>query len=209
MAYYDLKKKPSLTTKEGEKEVYYPQSITQGTLTQDKLAKITAQYTGFNEAEIKGVLMGLFSTATEWINLGYSVELGEFGYFTGKVKGRLVEKKTDIRASSIRFNNVNFRPSAKFKKAMNGELSRVPSIKFRESSKLNMEELENRLIEYLDVNDQINIADYTRLTGRLKWKATQDLKYFAEKGVIVSRGRRTHKYYVKAEEDKPRNTNPT
>lgn len=197
MAYYDLKKKPSLTTKEGEKEVYYPQCVSAGTLSQDKLAKLTAQRTGFNEAEIKGILMGLFDTATDWMNLGFSVELGEFGYFTGKVKGRLVEKKTDIRSPSIRFNNVNFRPSAKLKKALNGELSRVPSIKLRESSNLNMEELESLLTKHLDENGFINIINYSRLTGRLKWKAAQDLKYFVEKGVITSRGRGNQKHYIK------------
>jgi len=197
MAYYDLKKKPSLTTEEGEKEVYYPQSITLGTLSSDKLVKITSQYTGFNEAEIKGVLLGVFDTLTEWINLGYRVELSDFGYFTGKVKGRLVEKKTDIRAQSIRFNNVNFRPSAKFKKALNGELSRVESVRFRQSSNLSMEELESRLMKYLEENGFINIVSYTRLTGRLKWKATQDLKLFVEKGLIVSRGRGNQKHYIR------------
>lgn len=197
MAYYNLKKKPALTTKEGEKELYYPQSITLGTLTQEKLIKLASQRSGFSEAEISGVLMEVFDTTTDWINQGYRVEVGEFGYFTGKVKGRLVEKKADIRAPSVQFNNVNFRPSAKFKKALNGELTRVPSVNFHESSNLSMEELESRLIKYLEENGFINIVNYSRLTGRLKWKATQDLKYFVEKGLIVSRGRGNQKHYVK------------
>lgn len=197
MAYYDLKKKPALTTKEGEKEVYYPQAITLGTLPHDKLVKLTSQRTGFNQAQIDAVLMGVFDTLTDWVNLGYRVELGEFGYFTGKVKGRLVEKKTDIRGTSIRFNNVNFRPSAKFKQALNGELTRVESVQFRRSTQFPMEELERRLMKYLDENGFINIVNYTRLTGRLKWKAAQDLKHFVEKGLIVSRGGGNQKHYVK------------
>ena len=143
------------------------------------------------------MLMGVFDTMTDWINLGFSVEVGELGFFTGKVKGRLVEKKTDIRAQSIQFNNVNFRPSAKFKKALNGDLSRVKSVGFRQSSDLSMEELEERLIKYLDENMFINRVTYTRLTGRLKWKATQDLKYFVEKGVVMSRGKGNQKHYVR------------
>ena len=197
MAYYDLKKKPALTTNEGEKEIYYPKAITMGTISSEKLVKMAAQRSGLSRGEIDAALTAVFDTMTSWINLGYSVEVGEFGYFTGKVKGRLVEKKTDIRASSLRFNNVNFRPSAKLKKELNGELSRVSSIQFQQSSNLSMEELEDRLIKYLDENGFINIVNYTRLTGRLKWKAAQDLKHFVEKGLIISRGRRNQKHYIK------------
>lgn len=198
MAYYDLKKKPALTTKEGEKEVLYVQAITAGTIPSDEFLELVSKRVGFRKGEIEGVLMSVFDTAADWINKGFSVEIGEFGFFTGKVKGnRLVEKKTDIRAQSICFNDVNFRPSATFKKALDGELSRVPTITFRQSSNLGMEELEKRLMNYLDNNPFINIVTYSELTGRLKWKAAQDLKGFVDKGLIVSCGRGNQKHYVK------------
>lgn len=199
MAYYDLKKKPALTTKEGEKEVLYPQIVLAGTITANQLLELTSKCSGFRKGDMEGALMSLFDTVTDWINKGFRVELGEFGYFTGKVKGkRLVEKKTDIRAQSIQFNNVNFRPSSTFKKALNGELKRTPTICFQHSSNLSMEELEQRLMTYLDANIFINLVSYTALTGRLKWKAAKDLNYFVEKGIIVSRGRGNQKHYVKA-----------
>ena len=199
MAYYDLKKKPALTTKEGEKEVLYVQAITAGTIPSDQFLELVSKRFGFRKGEIEGVLMSVFDTAADWINQGFSVEVGEFGFFTGKVKGeRLVEKKTDIRAQSICFNDVNFRPSIKFKKALSGELSRVPTIKFQQSSSLDMEELEKRLMNYLNNNPFINRVTYSELTGRLKWKAAQDLKFFVEKGLIVSRGRGNQKHYMKA-----------
>ena len=147
MAYYDLKKKPSLTTKEGETEVLYVQAITAGTILSDEFLDLVSKRIGFRKGEIEGVLMSVFDTATDWINKGFSVEVGEFGFFTGKVKGnRMVAKKTDIRSQSIRFNNVNFRPSATFKKALNGDLTRVPTVQFRQSSDLSMEELEKLLM---------------------------------------------------------------
>lgn len=199
MAYYDLKKKPALTTKEGEKEVLYVQAITAGTIPADEFLELVSKRFGFRKGEIEGVLMSVFDTAADWINKGFSVEIGEFGFFTGKVKGnRLVAKKTDIRAQSIHFNDVNFRPSAKLKKALNGELSRVPTIKFRQSSNQGMDELEKWLMNYLDNNPFINRVTYTEQTGRLKWKASQDLKFFVGKGLIVSRGRGNQKHYVKA-----------
>ncbi|MDE5711722.1 MAG: HU family DNA-binding protein, partial [Bacteroides sp.] len=153
MAYYDLKKKPALTTKEGEKEVLYVQAVVAGTISSDEFLNLVSKRTGFRKGEIEGVLMSVFDTATDWINQGFRVEIGELGFFTGKVKGaRLVEKKTDIRAQSISFNDVNFRPSAKFKKALNGQLERVPTVAFRHSSNLSLEELERRLLAYLDTH---------------------------------------------------------
>lgn len=200
MAYYDLKKKPALTTKEGEKELLYAQAVTAGTISAEELLELASKCSGFRKGDMEGVLISLFDTVTDWINKGFRVELGEFGYFTGKVKSnRLVEKKTDIRAQSITFNNVSFRPSATFKKALNGELTRVPTIGFRHSSDLSMEELERRLMEHLDKNGFINIVTYTGLTGRLKWKAAQDLKFFVDKGLITSRGRGNQKHYVKVQ----------
>lgn len=94
MAYYDLKKKPALTTKEGEKEVLYPQIITAGTIDAKELLDLTAKFSGFRKGDIEGVLISLFDTVTHLINRGFRVELGEFGYFTGKVtSSRLVEKR--------------------------------------------------------------------------------------------------------------------
>lgn len=94
MAYYDLKKKPSLTTKEGETEVLYVQAITAGTISSDEFLDLVSKRIGFRKGEIEGVLMSVFDTATDWINKGFCVEVGEFGFFTGKVKGnRMVAKK--------------------------------------------------------------------------------------------------------------------
>lgn len=196
MAYYDLKKKPALTTKESEKEVLYVQAGTAGTISAEELLDLVSKCSGFRKGDMKGVLISLFYTMTDWINKGFRVELGEFGYFTRKVKGnRLVEKKIDIRAQSIKFNNVSFRPSTTFKKALDSELTRVPTIGFRHSSNLSMEELERRLMEYLDKNGFINIVTYTGLTGRLKWKAAQDSKFCIDTSMITSCGRGNQKHY--------------
>lgn len=200
MAYYDLKRKPALTTKEGEKEVLYVQAVVAGTISSDEFLDLVSKRIGFSKGEVDGVLMSVFDTATDWINQGFRVEVGEFGFFTGKVKGaRLVEKKTDIRAQSVSFNDVNFRPSAKFKKALNGRLERVPTVAFRHSSNLPLEELERRLMAYLDTHPFINRVTYSELTGRLKWTAAKDLEHFVEKGVIVACGRGNQKHYVKGE----------
>ncbi len=200
MAYYDLRKKPSLTTKEGETEVLYPEIVHFDTISAEKLVKYTVETSGFRQGEIEGILSSLLESTIQYLNMGYRVEFGDFGYFSGKIKAnRLVEKKSDIRSGSIRFNDVNFRPSKQFKRALNGELTRVPQFKVRTSSDLPQEELERRLLAYLDKHGFINRVAYSNITGRLKWKATQDLNGFVERGLIERKGYANRKYYVRAE----------
>ena len=200
MAFYDLKKKPALTTKEGEKETLYPSIVYSGTLSARKLLERASYGTGYTVGELEGELSIIMDTAARYIGEGYRVELGEFGYFAGKIKAsRMVAKKTDIRAASIRFNGVSFRASKQFKMKSAGELERVPERAFRTSSQLNIEELERRMMMHLEQNGFITRSIYTNLTGRLKWKATEDLKIFVEKGLIRKMGRGNQMYYVKVE----------
>ena len=194
MAFYDLKKKPALTTKEGEKETLYPSIVYSGTLSARKLLERASYGTGYTVGELEGALSIIMDTAARYIGEGYRVELGEFGYFAGKIKAsRMVAKKTDIRAASIRFNGVSFRASKQFKMKSAGELERVPERAFRTSSQLNIEELERRMMMHLEQNGFITRSIYTN------WKATEDLKIFVEKGLIRKMGRGNQMYYVKVE----------
>lgn len=115
MAYYNLKKKPSLTTKEGEKETMYADIVYSGTITAERLIRTVAQRTGFKEGMIEGILSELQNETLEYLSEGYRVELGEFGFFSAKVKSRLVENKNDLRSNSVSFDGVNFRASKSFR----------------------------------------------------------------------------------------------
>ena len=115
MAYYDFKKKPALTTKEGEKDVLYPSIVFNGTINTKQLLKQLVARTGYKPGVVEGTLMELVDLVGEYIGQGYRVEVGEFGYFSGKIKSRLVKDKKDLRSPSIQFNGVNFLASKTFK----------------------------------------------------------------------------------------------
>ena len=106
MAYYDFKKKPALTTKEGEKDVLYPSIVFNGTINTKQLLKQLVARTGYKPGVVEGTLMELVDLVGEYIGQGYRVEVGEFGYFSGKIKSRLVKDKKDLRSPSIQFNGV-------------------------------------------------------------------------------------------------------
>ena len=194
MAYYNLKKKPSLTTKEGDKETMYADIVYSGTITAERLIRTVAQRTGFKEGMIEGILSELQNETLEYLGEGYRVELGEFGFFSAKVKSRLVENKNDLRSNSVSFDGVNFRASKSFRTGIRGDLERRRCIGFRTSKEWNREQLEQIVLQHIRKHGFITRTTYTELTGRLKNSALADLKSFTAEGIIkrVGQGNQMH-----------------
>lgn len=196
MAYYNLKKKPSLTTKEGDKETMYADIVYSGTITAERLIRTVAQRTGFKEGMIEGILSELQNETLEYLSEGYRVELGEFGFFSAKVKSRLVENKNDIRSESVAFNGVNFRASKSMRVGIRGDLERRKCVDFNTSRKWDRENLKKLVLQYIGEHGFITRATYTQLTGRLKNTALDDLKSFAAEGIIKREGRGNQMHFI-------------
>ena len=150
MAFYNLKKKPALTTKEGETETMYADIVYSGTIPAERLIRGVAKRTGFKEGVIEGILMELKDDVLQYLGEGYRVELGEFGFFSAKVKAsRLVANKNDIRSESVAFNGVNFRASKSMRVGIRGDLERRKCVDFNTSCKWDRENLKKLVLQYI------------------------------------------------------------
>ena len=197
MAFYNLKKKPALTTKEGETETMYADIVYSGTIPAERLIRGVAKRTGFKEGVIEGILMELKEDVLQYLGEGYRVELGEFGFFSGKVKAsRLVANKNDIRSESVAFNGVNFRASKSMRVGIRGDLERRKCVDFNTSRKWDRENLKKLVLQYIREHDFITRTTYTELTGRLKNTALDDLKSFAAEGIIKREGRGNQMHFI-------------
>ena len=197
MAFYDLKKKPALTTKEGETETMYADIVYSGTIPAERLIRGVAKRTGFKEGVIEGILIELKEDVLQYLGEGYRVELGEFGFFSAKVKAsRLVANKNDIRSESVAFNGVNFRASKSMRVGIRGDLERRKCVDFNTSRKWDRNNLEKLVLQYIGEHGFITRATYTQLTGRLKNAALDDLKSFAAEGIIKREGRGNQMHFI-------------
>ena len=197
MAFYNLKKKPALTTKEGETETMYADIVYSGTIPAERLIRGVAKRTGFKEGVIEGILMELKDDVLQYLVEGYRVELGEFGFFSAKVKAsRLVANKNDIRSESVAFNGVNFRASKSMRVGIRGDLERRKCVDFNTSRKWDRNNLEKLVLQYIGEHGFITRATYTQLTGRLKNTALDDLKSFAAEGIIKREGRGNQMHFI-------------
>ena len=197
MAFYNLKKKPALTTKEGETETMYADIVYSGTIPAERLIRGVAKRTGFKEGVIEGILMELKDDVLQYLGEGYRVELGEFGFFSAKVKAsRLVANKNDIRSESVAFNGVNFRASKSMRVGIRGDLERRKCVDFNTSRKWDRENLKRLVLQYIGEHGFITRTTYTELTGRLKNTALDDLKSFAAEGIIKRAGRGNQMHFI-------------
>ena len=197
MAFYNLKKKPALTTKEGETETMYADIVYSGTIPAERLIRGVAKRTGFKEGVIEGILMELKEDVLQYLGEGYRVELGEFGFFSAKVKAsRLVANKNDIRSESVAFNGVNFRASKSMRVGIRGDLERRKCVDFNTSRKWDRENLKKLVLQYIREHDFITRTTYTELTGRLKNTALGDLKSFTAEGIIKREGRGNQMHFI-------------
>ena len=197
MAFYNLKKKPALTTKEGETETMYADIIYSGTIPAERLIRGVAKRTGFKEGVIEGILMELKEDVLQYLGEGYRVELGEFGFFSAKVKAsRLVANKNDIRSESVAFNGVNFRASKSMRVGIRGDLERRKCVDFNTSRKWDRENLKKLVLQYIGEHGFITRTTYTELTGRLKNTALGDLKSFTAEGIIKREGRGNQMHFI-------------
>ena len=197
MAFYNLKKKPALTTKEGETETMYADIVYSGTIPAERLIRGVAKRTGFKEGVIEGILMELKDDVLQYLGEGYRVELGEFGFFSAKVKAsRLVANKNDIRSESVAFNGVNFRASKSMRVGIRGDLERRKCVDFNTSRKWDRDNLKKLVLQYIGEHGFITRATYTQLSGRLKNTALDDLKSFAAEGIIKREGRGNQMHFI-------------
>ena len=197
MAFYNLKKKPALTTKEGETETMYADIVYSGTIPAERLIRGVAKRTGFKEGVIEGILMELKDDVLQYLGEGYRVELGEFGFFSAKVKAsRLVANKNDIRSESVAFNGVNFRASKSMRVGIRGDLERRKCVDFNTSRKWDRDNLKKLVLQYIGEHGFITRTTYTELTGRLKNTALDDLKSFAAEGIIKREGRGNQMHFI-------------
>ena len=197
MAFYNLKKKPALTTKEGETETMYADIVYSGTIPAERLIRGVAKRTGFKEGVIEGILIELKEDVLQYLGEGYRVELGEFGFFSAKVKAsRLVANKNDIRSESVAFNGVNFRASKSMRVGIRGDLERRKCVDFNTSCKWDRENLKKLVLQYIGEHGFITRTTYTDHTGRLKNTALDDLKSFAAEGIIKREGRGNQMHFI-------------
>ena len=201
-AQYDLKKSVRPKGKEDD-PVLYPKVVAYGTKTLKDIMRHAQMYTGLNASTVQGVVTLLEDVMAKYLAEGYNVKLGNIGTFSATLTSRQVKTKEEIRAKSIRFDDIRFKAAKELKKEVNLQMKLERASPYRafktSSDEYTAEERFLLLGEYLDKNGYITRSDYSELTGLLKTKAASELRQWYLEGKIGKDGRAPHIVYKKKE----------
>ena len=197
-AYYDLYQTPDPLGENRNEPRLHARILPRGTISADKFRELVAKATGFSPAILDGTLQAVTDELYSWLSEGWTVEVGELGYFSVSLKcDRQVTDKKEIRSPSVHFQNVNLRISSRFRNRFQTmELERKAS-PYISHSKLTLEERRKKLLQHLNKYGCITRTDYEQLTGKAKHQAVADLNLFLEEGIIRKYGSGKTVVYLK------------
>ena len=201
--YYDLYENPN-PDKEDKTTLLHPRVVSKGTISQDEFLDRVHKFTGISRSLLSGSMESFYQELCNLLADGWNVELGELGYFSASLQAPAVKKKSEIRAGSIQFKNVNFRPSNHLKKEIASKMTfeRCASPTRPNKNNIPEEACLSLVNEYLDKYPCINRSQYCSLTGRDKQTALKELNTFIEHGILMRHGVGKQVVYAKNKESK-------
>ena len=195
---YDLYETPDLT-KSGEEQPLHARVVLKGSYTAEEFVEQVTVFQHMPHAQVVGVIEAISKELRHLLLKGFSVELGDIGYFSLSLS---VDKKVmdpkDLRSPSVSLKDINFRVNRQFKKDIESEieLQRYHS-PFRVKNPLNRERCLQRLEKFLEDHPCINRQDYAMLVGKTKIQALQDINAFIKDGVLKKYGSGRSVVYIK------------
>ena len=189
-AYYDLYETPDIRST-GERQPMHARIVPKGTIDRKEFIDRVHHFTGISHSMLEGAMTAFMDELRDCLANGWTVELGELGYFTPSLSCRPVMEKKDLRSASISLRGLNFRLGKEFYRGLNEKIrfERRP-VSTTESSApvLTKEQCLKLLQDYLAQSPCINRAQYTRLTGRSYKQAIVELNGFIADGVLMRHG---------------------
>lgn len=195
---YDLYETPDLA-KSGEEQPLHARVVLKGSYTAEEFVEQVAVFQHMPHAQVVGVIEAISKELRHLLLKGFSVELGDIGYFSLSLS---VDKKVmdskDLRSPSVSLKDINFRVNRQFKKDIESEieLQRYHS-PFRVKNPLDRERCLQRLEKFLEDHPCINRQDYAMLVGKTKIQALQDINAFIKDGVLKKYGSGRSVVYIK------------
>ena len=195
---YDLYETPDLA-KSGEEQPLHARVVLKGSYTAEEFVEQVTVFQHMPHAQVVGVIEAISKELRHLLLKGFSVELGDIGYFSLSLS---VDKKVmdpkDLRSPSVSLKDINFRVNRQFKKDIESEieLQRYHS-PFRVKNPLDRERCLQRLEKFLEDHPCINRQDYAMLVGKTKIQALQDINAFIKDGVLKKYGSGRSVIYIK------------
>lgn len=196
--HYDLYETPDIQ-QTGEEQPLHPRVVPKGTIDQEEFLDRVHKFTGMSRSMLAGAMQSFQNELRDLLANGWTVEMGDIGFFSVSLQGPPVMKKKDVHAQSIKLKNVNFRVSSQLKKEVGWQmkLERSESITRPQGKGRSEEECLAIVNEHLKKHPCLTRANYCQLTGHEKRRAINELNSFIERGLLIRYGAGKQVVYAK------------
>lgn len=179
----------------GETGSLYAKVVSGGKITTDQLADEIAGRSTFSSGDVKGVVKALSEMLHYHLSEGETVDIDGIGNFSVTLKTlKGITDPKQIRAESIRFNNVVYRTSPELKH----KLKTIPLVRAVLPKRKDLAEEERlaNILSKLKNERLVSSTDCMLFNHCSRYQALKDLKKLNEQGKITWLGRGKQKYYV-------------
>lgn len=194
-AQYDFYKNPS--PKDSKRRVrYHARVVPYGTVNTETLARQIHSRCTVTPADVKAVLISLSDVVIDELKDGNRVHIEGLGYLQITLECPPIQSPKEIRAESIRFKSVAFRPEAELRKRLRVTRFERVSRKNHSSGLVAGERLDALLAGYFATHSHITRIGFQNLCGFTRTTANRRLKELREAGKIDCLGAARASVYV-------------
>lgn len=192
---YDFYKNPKLADKD-ERTHLHARVVPKGTVSSDELAEEIHDRSTLSTADITATLVALADTTAEKLRDGQRVYIKGIGYLQMTLQCPPVESESEIRAESVRFKSVAFRPDAQLKERLS-TTHFVRQADKSHSKNYSTEEIDRLVARHFQQNETLTRNQFEALCGLTYSTAVRHLKRLREEGKIINIASQKHPLYRK------------
>lgn len=192
---YDFYKNPKLADKD-ERTHLHARVVPKGTVSSDELAKEIHDRSTLSTADITATLVALADITAEKLRDGQRVYIKGIGYLQMTLQCPPVESESEIRAESVRFKSVAFRPDAQLKERLS-TTHFVRQADKSHSKNYSTEEIDRLVARHFQQNETLTRNQFEALCGLTYSTAVRHLKRLREEGKIINIASQKHPLYRK------------
>ncbi len=190
---YDFYQNP-IPSNSNRKPRLHARVVSKGTVSTKQLAKYIQDCTTMSEADVQGVLTALTNALVHSLRAGEKVHLEGLGYFELSLDCPPVRYANEIRAESVHFKSVVFRPEKELKDEFKD--LRLMRVKDKQhSGNLTLDEIDQKLGKYFATHETINREGFQRLCGLIRSTACRRLQLLVKEGKLRKEGPLRYPHY--------------
>jgi len=183
---------PSLHNK--RKNRLHARVVSGGTTGTNRIAEEIHDKCSLTVSDVNGVLIALRDVLIRRLGQGERIHIEGLGYFQMTLSCPPVRTAREIRAESIRFKSVVFRPEKALKEKLRHTSFERSRVKRHSRSNTEMD-IDNRLTRFFTDHDSIVRQQFESLCGFTRTTANRRLKKLVEEGKLKKSGYSRYPYY--------------